>query len=40
VIDEVVTFVTKLGMEHLGTIDSPITGAEGNKEFLAAWRKS
>lgn len=40
VIDEVVTFVSKLGMEHIGTIDSPITGAEGNKEFLAAWRKS
>jgi 23S rRNA (cytidine1920-2'-O)/16S rRNA (cytidine1409-2'-O)-methyltransferase len=39
VIDEIVAFVSRLGMDHLGTIDSPITGAEGNKEFLAAWKK-
>jgi 23S rRNA (cytidine1920-2'-O)/16S rRNA (cytidine1409-2'-O)-methyltransferase len=39
VIDEILTFVSRLGSHHLGTIESPITGAEGNKEFLAAWRK-
>lgn len=40
VIDEIVSFVSAFGMDHLGTIDSPITGAEGNREFLAAWRKN
>ena len=27
----------ELGLSHLGTIESPITGTEGNVEFLAAW---
>lgn len=40
VIDEIVRFVSGFEMNYIGTIDSPITGAEGNKEFLAAWKKS
>lgn len=39
VIDTIVSFVSMLSMEHIGTIDSPITGAEGNREFLAAWKR-
>lgn len=40
VIAEVLSFASTLGLQHIGTIGSPITGAEGNKEFLAAWKKS
>lgn len=28
-----------LGLARLGLIDSPITGTQGNKEFLAHWRQ-
>ena len=35
VIDKVVTGITDYGFTHKGTIDSPILGTEGNKEFLA-----
>lgn len=40
VIAEVLSFASTLGLQHIGTIGSPITGVEGNKEFLAAWKKS
>jgi 23S rRNA (cytidine1920-2'-O)/16S rRNA (cytidine1409-2'-O)-methyltransferase len=39
VVAEILSFALSLGLEHLGTIESPITGAEGNKEFLGAWKK-
>lgn len=37
VVEMVNTHVTSLGLKHIGTIDSPIPGAEGNKEFLSAY---
>jgi 23S rRNA (cytidine1920-2'-O)/16S rRNA (cytidine1409-2'-O)-methyltransferase len=30
----------ELGLAHLGTIQSPITGTDGNIEFLAAWSRA
>jgi len=39
VVSEVNTFAKGLGLEIVGVIDSPILGAEGNKEFLANYRK-
>lgn len=42
VLESVLVFAaTELaGAEPLGWIDSPIAGADGNREFLAGWRKS
>lgn len=37
VIENVNNFAEKIGMKVLGLIDSPIYGAEGNKEFLALY---
>ncbi len=37
VINEVTTFAESVGLQTLGVIDSPILGAEGNKEFLAVF---
>ena len=34
VIDEVTTAAAKVGLSRAGLIESPITGAEGNREFL------
>jgi 23S rRNA (cytidine1920-2'-O)/16S rRNA (cytidine1409-2'-O)-methyltransferase len=34
VVTDVTTAATEVGLERLGLIDSPITGAHGNKEFL------
>ena len=34
VVDEVTAEATKVGLKRLAVIDSPITGAEGNREFL------
>lgn len=34
VIADVTAFAAEVGLERLGLIDSPITGAHGNKEFL------
>jgi 23S rRNA (cytidine1920-2'-O)/16S rRNA (cytidine1409-2'-O)-methyltransferase len=34
VVDDITDFAKNLGYEAIGTIDSPITGAKGNKEFL------
>lgn len=33
-------FGETLGLRRLGLIESPITGATGNKEYLAHWRKA
>ena len=37
VVREVNGFAEEIGMEVLGLIDSPVLGAEGNKEFLALY---
>ncbi|HMT07125.1 MAG TPA: TlyA family RNA methyltransferase [Pyrinomonadaceae bacterium] len=39
VVAEVNSFAENIGLSVLGVIDSPITGAEGNKEFLACYAK-
>jgi len=35
----IVEFAGGLGLETMGTIESPIAGATGNREFLALFRK-
>lgn len=37
--DRVNASAAECGFTHLGTIDSPILGGDGNREFLAAFRK-
>jgi 23S rRNA (cytidine1920-2'-O)/16S rRNA (cytidine1409-2'-O)-methyltransferase len=39
VIKEVNNFAEAIGLQNLGVIESPILGAEGNKEFLAIYEK-
>ncbi len=39
VVKEINEHARQLGLSVVGTIDSPITGAEGNKEFLAYYAK-
>ncbi|MEO7659380.1 MAG: TlyA family RNA methyltransferase [Pyrinomonadaceae bacterium] len=39
VVREINAFAAELGLESKGLIDSPILGAEGNKEFLACYAK-
>ena len=39
VVAEVGDFVERLGLRCIGVIDSPISGAEGNKEFLAFYSR-
>lgn len=39
VVVEVSDFAESFGLQIVGTIDSPITGADGNKEFLALYEK-
>lgn len=39
VLNEIDAFATGLGLNIQGVIDSPILGAEGNKEFLALYAK-
>ena len=39
VVEEVNNFARNLGLEVRGMIDSPISGAKGNKEFLAYYAK-
>ena len=36
-LERVVAAAASLGLAHRGTVDSPITGADGNVEFLAAF---
>ena len=38
VVEKVNEYAVSVGLEVLGVIDSPILGAEGNKEFLACYR--
>jgi 23S rRNA (cytidine1920-2'-O)/16S rRNA (cytidine1409-2'-O)-methyltransferase len=40
VLDQVLNFAKGHGWVHLGTIDSPIEGKSGNKEFLAWFKKT
>lgn len=39
-VNAVVAAAAMLGWKHLGTVPSPITGADGNVEFLAQFRKT
>jgi 23S rRNA (cytidine1920-2'-O)/16S rRNA (cytidine1409-2'-O)-methyltransferase len=38
VVAELVEFFTRIGLEVLGTMESPITGAKGNREYFAYLR--
>lgn len=38
-VDNVLQSAAGLGWQHVGTTTSPIQGADGNIEFLAAWRR-
>jgi 23S rRNA (cytidine1920-2'-O)/16S rRNA (cytidine1409-2'-O)-methyltransferase len=38
VVGEITSFAAGLGMRALGAIDSPILGADGNREFLACFQ--
>ena len=38
-VSRLIQFGESLGLRHLGLIDSPITGTQGNKEFLAHWKQ-
>jgi 23S rRNA (cytidine1920-2'-O)/16S rRNA (cytidine1409-2'-O)-methyltransferase len=38
VVDKISLFAKTLGLTQLGLIESPITGTEGNKEFLIHWK--
>ena len=40
VVKEVNDFATSIGLAVINVIDSPILGAEGNKEFLALYKKA
>jgi 23S rRNA (cytidine1920-2'-O)/16S rRNA (cytidine1409-2'-O)-methyltransferase len=40
VVDDVVAEASRIGLTHAGTTPSPIEGAEGNREFLAAFTRS
>ena len=37
VVDEIIGFAERLGMKSRGSIESPILGADGNREFLACF---
>jgi 23S rRNA (cytidine1920-2'-O)/16S rRNA (cytidine1409-2'-O)-methyltransferase len=39
VVEEINSFAVELGLAIIGTIESPITGAEGNREFLSCYQK-
>ena len=40
VIDEIVAAASEVGLEHLETTESPVTGASGNREFFVHLRRS
>ena len=40
VVDEINRYATGCGLKLGGVVDSPILGAEGNKEFLALYEKN
>src|SRR5262245_5782468 len=37
VVEEITSFAARLGMRLIGVIDSPILGADGNREFLSCF---
>lgn len=37
-VQRITRFGETLGLKRLGLIESPITGTQGNKEFLAHWK--
>lgn len=37
-VNRLTVFAKTLGLDRLGLINSPITGTDGNKEFLAHWK--
>ena len=39
IVDNVIDGIKKYGFEFIGVIESPITGAKGNKEFLAYFKR-
>jgi 23S rRNA (cytidine1920-2'-O)/16S rRNA (cytidine1409-2'-O)-methyltransferase len=39
IVSEINSFAEKFGLKIAGVIESPITGADGNKEFLALYRQ-
>lgn len=39
VVEEISAFASSIGLKPAGVIDSPILGAEGNKEFLALYER-
>jgi 23S rRNA (cytidine1920-2'-O)/16S rRNA (cytidine1409-2'-O)-methyltransferase len=39
-IERITEFAKSLGWERVGLIDSPITGTDGNIEYLAHWRRA
>ena len=39
VVAEINEFVVELGLQVKGVLESPILGAEGNKEFLALYER-
>ncbi len=40
VMSETIEWATAIGLKHLGTIESPIQGTDGNIEYLIHWIKS
>jgi 23S rRNA (cytidine1920-2'-O)/16S rRNA (cytidine1409-2'-O)-methyltransferase len=40
VIEKVNSFAESIGLKNLGLIDSPILGADGNKEFLGLYESA
>jgi 23S rRNA (cytidine1920-2'-O)/16S rRNA (cytidine1409-2'-O)-methyltransferase len=38
VVDHITKFAETLGLNRLGLIESPIEGADGNKEYLSYWK--
>jgi 23S rRNA (cytidine1920-2'-O)/16S rRNA (cytidine1409-2'-O)-methyltransferase len=38
-VSRLLRFGETLGLKSLGLIESPITGTQGNKEFLAHWKQ-
>jgi 23S rRNA (cytidine1920-2'-O)/16S rRNA (cytidine1409-2'-O)-methyltransferase len=40
VIEKINSFAVEIGLKNLGVIDSPILGADGNKEFLGLYERA
>lgn len=39
IVNRVINGITNAGFQHIGLVESPITGTQGNKEFLAYFEK-